>query len=235
MRNDGANPGASERMEFIPDSFLANDPDCPVFGFNLACAYPFSPGASAAYRTMASLLSKAEGGLYVYPEWETHTTIVTFVNFSKRPRPTCAQRAEAQSLIPRVIQLLEKIPMPRAFQLVLQPPRLTPKAIILPIDDPCEAIPQLRRQIRAEVEKDSALLRALDDAGWNIPAIIHSTIGRFATAPPDGDGFARRFEKIKVQAAPIFLEVEELLITTETKPYMRAGEIVHRFALAKNL
>ena len=219
--------------EFIPDPLLAEDPDCPVFGFNLACAFPFPPETAAAYRPPAERLAKLHPGLYVYPDWETHVTIVTFVNFSKHRRPTPEQRAALESLMPGVIELVRTAPLPAPFQLILDRPVLTPKAVILPIHDSAGAIPHLRAHIRTTVENDPAWRAQLENAGWNIPGIIHSTIARFTAAPIDPMHFRENFDRIAASTEPIPLTVRELLITTETKPYMREGEIIHRFPLAE--
>jgi hypothetical protein len=67
--------------------------------------------------------------------------------------------------------------------------------------------------------------------GLNVPGIIHSTIMRFKGQPENLERFLKDFDKVVAGIQPFPLAIGELLLTTETKPYMRAGEIVHRFPL----
>ena len=90
----------------VVDELLHDDPDCPVFGFNLACDYPFPEIAAQFYRPLATRLAALDPGVYVYPDWETHITIVTFVNFNMIRRPDATQRVQLESLIEPVIKIL---------------------------------------------------------------------------------------------------------------------------------
>ena len=54
-------------------------------------------------------LAALDPGVYVYPEWETHVTIMTFVNFSLHRRPAPERLAELQSLINPVRELIRPL------------------------------------------------------------------------------------------------------------------------------
>jgi hypothetical protein len=216
----------------IVDEFLRDEADCPVFGFNLACAYPFPPVAAHFYRPIASRLSALDPAVYVYPEWETHATIITFVNFSLHRRPAAPRVAQLQSLCAPVIELLRPLLAGRAFPLQIGAPVLTPKAAILPISDSSGEVSRIRREVISELEADQELHTKLSRAGLNVPGIIHSTVMRFKSAPADLKRFAGDFEKIAMSVQPVEITIEQLLLTTETKPYMREGTIQHRFPLA---
>jgi hypothetical protein len=219
----------------VIDSFLAADPDGPVFGFNLACVWPFPEAAARFYRPFAERLAALDPAVYVYPEWETHVTIMTFVNFSLHKRPEAERLAQLQSLIIPVRDLIRPLLKRPAFELVLGPPVLTRKAAILPISDATGAIAEIRQSIRTALTADKELHAELVRSGLNVPGIIHSTIMRFKRAPCDLTKFLTNFDQAAANAQPFPLAIEELLLTTETKPYMRAGEIVGRFPLAPGI
>jgi hypothetical protein len=216
----------------IVDEFLRHDAECPVFGFNLACAYPFPAAAAQFYRPIACSLAALDPGVYVYPDWETHVTIVTFVNFSLHRRPDASRLTQLESLLSPVIEILRPVLTGRPFPLVINAPVLTPKAAILPITDPSGEITRIRRHVIAALEADKELHSKLSRAGLNAPEIVHSTVMRFKAAPADVARFAARFEEAAGTAHPVEIIIEELLLTTETKPYMRQGAVARRFPLA---
>ena len=76
-----------------------------------------------------------------------------------------------------------------------------------------------------------AVRTRLDALGFNIPPLVHSTIMRFKKVPEDKERFLEQFDQISGNVPRLKMRVSELYITTETKPYMREGEIVHRFPL----
>jgi hypothetical protein len=216
----------------VIDEFLHNDPDCPVFGFNLACAYPFPGAAAQWYRRIAARLSELEPAAYVYPDWETHVTIVTFVNFNLHRRPDASRLAQLQALRKPVVEIIRPVVAGRMFPLVITRPVLTPKAAILPISDPAGEIGRIRREVIAALDGDRQLHGELSRAGLNVPGIVHSTVLRFKSAPANLRLFAAGFEEIAAGVQPVEMRIEELLLTLETKPYMREGRIEERFALA---
>lgn len=220
--------------EIIPDEFLANDADCPVFGLNLACAYPFPASVEDSYSAMAKRLADLDDAVYVYPIWETHVTIMTFVNFSLHRRPSAERLEELRSLIEPVTALVEDV-IDRGeiepFRLEFQPPVLTPKAVILPITNPTGEINRIRQFAAKLLEGRQPLSQTLLKHGLNVPGIIHSTVLRFTRPVREYPRFASQFNTARAGTSPWRTTVGEVLLTTETKPYMRAGEILRRFSL----
>jgi hypothetical protein len=221
-----------EEAGVVADPFLAADPDCPVFGFNLACAFPFPAEAARWFRPIAERLAALDAGVYVYPAWETHVTIITFVNFSLHRRPDPALLARLQSFLSPVHELVRPLVKGSAFTLELGPPLLTRKGAILPITDAMGAIARLRQSVTAALASDGALHAELSRAGLNVPAIIHSTIMRFREAPSNLPRFLEEFDRLADNAAPFALDIGEILLTTETRPYMREGVIAQRYPLS---
>jgi hypothetical protein len=214
---------------FAADALLAADPDGPVFGFNLACAWPFPASSARFYRPLAERLAALDPAVYVYPEWETHVTILTFVNFNLHRRVQPERLAQLQSLINPVRELIGPLLAGPAFELDLGVPVLTRKAAILPIADAAGAITRIRRDIGAALAADKTLQDQLARCGLHVPGIIHSSIMRFKSQPANLGKFLADFDDAAAAAEPFALAIDELLLTTETKPYMRAGEVVHRF------
>jgi hypothetical protein len=216
----------------MADALLATDPDAPVFGLNLACAWPFPEAAARSYRPLAERLATLDPGVYVYPEWETHLTILTFLNFSRFQRIEPERLVQLQSLIQPVCELIRPLLAGPAFKLVLGAPVLTRKAALFPISDPTGTIPRLRLSIRAALAGDKALEAELIRGGLNVPGIIHSTIMRFKSEPAHLAKFLEDFDALAASIEPFPMTIDELLLTTETKPYMREGRIMARFPLA---
>jgi len=227
--------GTKQIMQgFMPDAFLAGDPDCPVFGLNLACAYPFPVEIEPRYSALAGRLARLDGAVYVYPFWKTHVTIVTFVSFCPHPRPSPGRVAELRSLIAPLTEMAksvlaqEKIPQ---FRLEFQAPVLSGKAAILPIINPTCEILRIRRHILQMLDDNKKLRDQLIGEGLNVPGIIHSTIMRFKSVPADAARFTAGFDEIAAEFEPFAITISEILLTAETRPYMRSGEKLHRFLL----
>lgn len=239
MSNENSDYFTSQRREieeqgFITDELLATDADCPVFGINLACAYPFPTSVEGPYAAMAARLAKLDDGVYVYPIWETHITIVTFLNFSLHRRPAPERLEELRSCIGPIGALMRSLfdtEAIDAFRLEFQPPVLLRKAVILPVTNPSGEIARLRWRVSQLLEDKKQLHEKLLRGGLNVPGIIHSTIMRFTKAPRDLPGFTAGFDAVAAATEPFVMTAREILLTVETKPYMRAGEIVQRFAL----
>jgi len=215
------------------DALLATDLDGPVFGFNLACAWPFPASVARFYLPLADRLTALDPAVYVYPIWETHVTIVTFLNFGLHVRVEAQRLAQLQSLVEPVREVIRPLLAGVAFELFFGRPVLTRKAAILPISDPSGTIVRLRQNILAALAKDKVLHAELVRGKLNAPGIIHSTIMRFKSEPAHLGKFLSDFDEAATAAEPFSLAIDKLLLTTETKPYMREGEVVHRFPLAR--
>lgn len=217
-----------EQRGIVADPFLADDPDCPVFGLNLACAYPFPPAISRAYERMAGRLAALDPAAYVYPLWETHVTIATLINFSLHRRPSEVEISKLTAFAPRITLCLRTLSI-NAFSLRLQAPVLTRKAAIIPISNPTGEIARLRAQALQLIGRDSALHAELLPRGLAAPEIIHSTIMRFERGPQNPARLIEDFQAIAATTHLGRIEVNEVFLTQETKPYMREGRILHRF------
>lgn len=219
------------RDGIVEDALLNEHFHTPVYGFNLACSWPLPERAAAVYSKLCERLSALGPEVYVYPAWQMHVTIVTFVNFTLFKNVEPALKEELEELIPPVKNLIQRAVRESKFDLVFGRPILTRKAAILPIKDAAGVIPRIRQNIRAELEQSPALKSDLTQKGLNIPGIVHSTFLRFRHAPSDLPKFLGEFDKIAAEAEPFSATVEELLMTTETRIYMLEGEVAHRFIL----
>jgi hypothetical protein len=229
-----AQRGEIEAQGLVADDFLGTDPDCPVFGLNLACAYPFPPTVEEAYSKTAFRLAALDEGVYVYPFWETHITIITFLNFSLHRRPDAKRLEELRAFTAPILDAMREVfrAEPIApFELHFRAPVLTRKAGILPIGNPTGEIPRLRQRALQVLEANKELHGNLTRLGLNVPGIIHSTIMRFKKVPSDFGRFTTGFDAVAASAPPFTIPIRELYLTAETKPYMRSGEILHHFPL----
>lgn len=221
----------------VADEFLPDDADSPVFGFNVACAYPFPESVTQPYKELASKLSGLGPAVYVYPLWETHVTIMTFVNFSRHKRPSSGSVEALRSLVAPVTEILQCVlesASIKSFTLQFHAPVLSRKAAVLPVLNPTGEIQKLRRLVTDALKAEKKLYEKLQNAGLTTPGIIHSTILRFKRAPDNLFAFLGGFDGIAFQTKPFTVRIRELLLTAETKPYMRGGEVLRRFSLGES-
>jgi hypothetical protein len=221
---------------FFQDNFLASDPDCSVFGVNLACAYPFPEPLADRYRVFARELRRLGSFTYVYPHWETHITVATLLNFTRNRKPNADRVAELEIAKRRLLQLLEaelprRLAELRPFVLVTQPPVLSRKVVVLPFGDPSGSIGNVRKFVTSAIESDSQIREIAKTGGFNVPAIIHSTVARFTGSPAEPSSCFPAFDAAAETLPPTEMRISELFVNTETKPYMRGGEIIQRFPL----
>jgi hypothetical protein len=221
---------------FFPDDFLASDPDCSVFGVNLACAYPFPEPLAARYQVFASALQRLGSFTYVYPHWETHITIATLLNFARNRKPNTDRIAELENAKRKISRFLETELTQRLagfppFVLMSQPPVLSRKAVVLPFGDPSDSIGNVRRFVTSAIESDAQIYEIAKIGGFNVPTIIHSTVARFTGSPLEPSSCFPAFDAAAETLPPTEIRIRELFVTTETKPYMRGGEIIKRFSL----
>ena len=226
------------RDGLLADKFLATDPDCPTFGLNLACAWPFPDAWRESYERMARQLSALGPGVYFYPFPFTHVTLVTFVSFARHPRPTTELAKTLGGKIPEILTALaplfaedspERI---KRFTLRPQSPVLTRGAGILPLLNPDGEVQRLRQRVTELLQHIGPLHRELTERGLNVPGIIHSTVMRFRQPPPEMGKFLAAFDEIAAETSFPPMEVGEILLSSETRPYMRGGKILERWRLA---
>jgi len=102
-------------------------------------------------------------------------------------------------------------------------------AAIIPISNSTGEIARLRAQALQLIERDPALNPELLARGLSTPQIIHSTVMRFRKEPRNPGRLIDDFHAIAATAPLGEIEVNEIVLTEETKPYMREGKVLHRF------
>lgn len=210
---------------FESDVILSTQLDLPVYGLNLAIGWPFPAPLRESYEKFFHQLSNLGFFVYVYPYCQTHITIMTLVNFKNYQHPGKNKIEEIKKLTPKIIQLVSReMNHFKTFNIDIGRPVLLKSAAILPILNPGKEIFYLR-------EKIAPLLKNALNLKVKVPKNIHSTVLRFLKRPPDAREFIKKFESIAVNTRFSEVSINELLLTSETKPYMRGGEKLHCFYL----
>lgn len=219
------------------DKFLGHDPDVPTFGLNLACAWPFPEVWRGNYERLAHRLGALGSWIYVYPFPFTHVTLLTLVSFAHHTLPSAGLDRTLEAKLPEIVATL----MPlfaeyspdriKPFTLHPQAPVLSRTAGILPLRNPDGEVTRLRQRAIELLGRNEPLHRDLMERGLNVPGIIHSTVMRFRQPPPDLGKFLAAFDEFATETDFPPVEVREILLTSETKPYMRDGKILRRFKL----
>jgi hypothetical protein len=207
---------------FEADQFIASGTWPPTWGLNLAVGWPL---AVAGYDELADALANLDEGLFVYPRSQTHVTVLTLVSFKEHVAPDADEVRALETLIPLVNEAVA--PLARGlspFSLEVGPPVLSRRAVFVPLRDAAGTIARFRAQA---LEALAARLRLF--AACRPPVAIHATIARFRRPPaPD---FAARFDAWAAGRALGPFTVGEILVTTETRPYMHEGRVAGSFPL----
>jgi hypothetical protein len=214
------------RRGFAADPLLT-EADAPVFGLNVAFAWPLPAEFRAAYDEMYGRLAALDPGVYVYPHAQTHVTVATVVSFKEHSQPTPAETARLRDLVPAIARSLERAcDRVAPFAIEIGAPVLVRTAAFLPILNRGGEVRRLRQVLIDELRGVEPTLATL-----KLPNAVHSTVLRFRQPPAEPNTFVERFRDIARGVTFGKATVDELLVTTETKPYMRDGEIVHRQSL----
>jgi hypothetical protein len=123
----------------------------------------------------------------------------------------------------------------KPFTLQPQAPVLSRSAVILPLANLDGEVARLRQRVAELLQRHAPLQRELVKRGLKVPGIVHSTVARFAQMPPDLEIFLAAFDELAAETDFTPMEAGEILLTSETKPYMRGGEILRRFKLPARL
>lgn len=194
--------------------------DTPVLGLNVAFHWPLPEAFRGEYDRLRARLQALDPGVYVYPFEQTHVTVATIVSFKRHERPDSDEERRILSLVQPLASRLDAIAAGiDAFTIDVGAAVLVPSAAFLSITNPTGEVTMIRQRLRS----DAAL-----EAELQIPRAIHSTILRFRRAPADPPSFASAFSEIAQSVRFGTARVDELLVTTETRPYMMAGRIVHQ-------
>jgi hypothetical protein len=206
---------------FERDPLVGDDADRPYAGLNLAVMWPLPARFEAAYLEFQERSEALHEGLYVYPFATTHVTVLTAVNFKRHPNPTpetWRRLEEAADALGAWIEGATSDIVP--FALDIGPPVLARAAAFLPIKNPTREIALLRERALAFCRSVGGIL-----ADASAPKSVHSTVVRFREAPGDVAAFAQAFDGVAGTFHLGRAVVDRVLVTLETKPYMRAGSI----------
>ncbi len=210
-------------------------PDLPVYGLNISFGWPLPDTLKEPYEELYYELLTLGPDIYIYPYNQTHVTVITLVNFKKYENPTTEKVREFEELVPKIISLISRELSDdlghefKPFKIDVGWPVLLKNTAILPILNPRENVFLLREKI-APLLKDLFPREIIE---FRDPKFIHSTILRFMKPPLDVKGFMATFESVAVKHRIGEATINELLLTSETKPYMRGGEKLHHFRLGE--
>lgn len=214
-----------ESHGFVEDTILQEWPNRRSFGMNLAFGWPLPSTLKEPYERTERVLSSLDSGLYVYPYHQTHVTVMTLINFKNHVEPSDSELREFLQLVPVIVsRLTPLLSSVKRFSIDVGPPVFSRRAGFLPILNQTREISTLRSIAGSAIQ-------SLGLPDCNIPEVIHSTIVRFLQRPADTETFLSAFESLAESCKLGQATVDEFLLTSETKPYMRAGEILHRFRL----
>lgn len=228
---------ALELEGVILDPFLSSNPDQPVYGLNLTCAYPFPQENRHAYVKLATRLSTVGPFVYVYSERQLHITVMTLISFaavgqedSALMRRAAYLREQLRRQIATVFTrgILRRIP---TFEVELHSPVISRKAAILPGSNQTNELLTIREAVAEALRAEGPLLAELQTLGFRVPDVVHSTIMRFIGVPAHLESFLAAFDALGGEFDTSRLRITEILLTEETRPYMRRGNIVDRFPL----
>jgi hypothetical protein len=179
-----------------------------------------------AYERLAASLAALDPHLFVYPYPQTHVTVLTLVSFKEHVEPSPEEVGAVETVVPLVAEIVAPVVRGmRPFPLALGTPRLTPQAVYLPIQDETGAVARVRGAVLPALRAASPLLR-----DCRPPPAVHSTIARFAAAP--NSDFAARFDRWAAEGRALGpVTIDAVLVTTETRPYMKEGRVVKAFPL----
>jgi len=210
-----------ETAGFAPEPLVDEHADRACIGLNLAVGWPLPSPLDDAYAELAARVASIDAALYVYPYTTTHVTVLTAVNFKRYPNPTIetVQSVDeaAEALGDFTTQALLGVP---PFELEVGSPVLARPAAFFPMNDQAGAMATLRQAALSFCRTRGGILR-----NASAPRAVHSTFLRFRRAPAEPTAFARAFDEVAKSFVPTRMTIDRVLVTLETKPYMRAGRV----------
>jgi hypothetical protein len=216
------------RIGFRPDPLAAEHADRRHHGLNITIAWPLPQALEPAYREFERRVGALDRSLYVYPFANTHITVVTAVSFKSFADPTEAQVRDIDRAADELGAFLaENTSDLRAFSLEAGTPVLASAAAYVPMQSPTGEIAKIRERCLAFCHRAGGVM-----AQASAPrSMIHSTVLRFREPPRDAMAFADAFDEIASGVHLGAIAIDRLLVTVETKPYMREGRVVRSFEL----
>ncbi len=215
--------------QFDADPLVGDDADRQVAGLNIAVAWPLPESVRAAYLDLAARVTAFDPGLYVYAYETTHVTLVTAINFKQYPDPSPDTvhlvESAAATLADFVVDAASDL---APFDLEISSPALARTVAFFSMLNPSGEIARLRERALDFCRRHGGIL-----SNAAAPRTIHATFVRFRRPPRDALAFAAQFEAAARTSRVDRIHVDEILVTLETKPYMRAGHRAHRISLRR--
>ena len=183
---------------FKKDKYLSADPDCSMYGINLAFGWPLPSEYKKTYEGLVYKLHKIEPNTYIYPYSQTHITVLTIVDFKAHLDPSVEELRELKKMntdiIEQLTDMFDNLKL-KPFLIDVGPPILSRKAAFLPILNETGQILKIRKRainrlskLRKQQTDDSAIKKFLPET-IELPDIIHSTFLRFLKRPSDEKTF----------------------------------------------
>jgi hypothetical protein len=217
------------RAGFRRDPLAAEHADRRHHGLNIAIAWPWPTALESAYGEFARRLAALHPGLYVYPFATTHVTVLTAVNFKTYPDASDADVRDIDRAADDLGRFLaESTGDLGAFALDTSRAALATAAAFIPMSNPTGEIAKVRERALAFCRAQGGVL-----AHASAPQAIHSTMLRFREPPADTLAFADAFDEIARELDLGTIVIDRLLVTLETKPYMREGRLARTIELRR--
>jgi hypothetical protein len=157
-------------------------------------------------------------------------TVLTAINFKQHPNPDPALVREVDDAARALADFLTAATHDiETFTLDVGAPVLTSAAAFLPIRNDTGEIARIRERALAFCRREGGLL-----ANASVPRAIHSTVLRFRDPPRDAAVFERAFDSIARSLHFGTMTIDRLLVTLETKPYMRDGRVAHEVRIGSS-
>jgi hypothetical protein len=213
---------------FERDPLASEHADRRHYGLNITIAWPLPRELERTYGEFERHVRALDPGLYVYPFANTHITVVTAVSFKKYPEPSVEQIRDidraAEELGQFVVDNTSDI---RPFSLETGTPVLASAAAYIPMQNPTGEIARIRERCLAFCRAKGGVM-----ADASAPeSMVHSTILRFRESPAAELTFADAFDAIAKRLDLGRIAIDRLLVTLETKPYMREGRVARSVEL----
>ena len=203
---------------------LADGTAGPVWGVNANLLSPPPAALQLPYNRLASALTaalSADGGLYVYPYHALHVTLASPAPFTDTRITGDPARAACAAAWRDALRDFSLPP----FDVTLERLELQQRAAFFVIADPSGGVERLRDAFRNALRLHPALVAlgtlATEDACFRCPAIVHTTVARFAapsTLPPEE--VRQRFDAVADSWGPVTLRVDSVVLVEEAVPYM---------------
>lgn len=219
---------------------LAEGKEPSTFGITLSLGLPPPEPWRGNYQLFAAELKAAFSRLapedrecaYIYPAPCLHITVATLVSFfnglpeAQTPGGQSAAREAWQSAVSEALKGSGgALSDGKSFRLRVQRPTLGKKAAIFRFDDVDGAVGRMRDALNAaRARSRGAWPKWLDDAGYNVPGIVHSTFLRFVRPPAHPAAFRAAFEGVAARWSVIDVKFRCVQAGIEAVPYLHLKE-----------